>query len=108
MRKIRFFQRSGYMSLDLAAGTGEFLRLRGPAIEPGIPLAATRLEDVVERIPLRGDGTEPLLAELQSFVTAAAGLGPIAVSGEDGRRALAVALEIVNLIEANVAHRSLA
>jgi hypothetical protein len=33
MRKIRFFQRSGYISLDLAAGTGEFLRLR-----PGVSL----------------------------------------------------------------------
>ncbi|HSJ26505.1 MAG TPA: Gfo/Idh/MocA family oxidoreductase [Longimicrobiales bacterium] len=28
MRKIRFFQKSGYISLDLAAGTGEFLRLK--------------------------------------------------------------------------------
>jgi predicted dehydrogenase len=28
MRKVRFFQRSGYISLDLAAGTGEFLRLK--------------------------------------------------------------------------------
>ncbi|HEU0076878.1 MAG TPA: Gfo/Idh/MocA family oxidoreductase, partial [Longimicrobiaceae bacterium] len=27
-RKIRFFQNSGYISLDLAAGTGEFLRLK--------------------------------------------------------------------------------
>jgi predicted dehydrogenase len=108
MRKIRFFQRSGYMSLDLAAGTGEFLRLRGPAIEPGIPLVAARLEDVIERIPLRGDGTEPLRAELDSFVAAANGLSPVAVSGADGRRALAVALEIVDRIETNVAHRSLA
>jgi predicted dehydrogenase len=108
MRKIRFFQRSGYVSLDLAAGTGEFLRLRGPAIEPGIPLAAARLEDVIERITLRGDGTEPLRAELESFVAAVSGRGPVAVSGADGRRALAVALEIVDRIETNVAHRSLA
>jgi predicted dehydrogenase len=28
MRKIRFFQRSGYISLDLAAGKGEYLRLK--------------------------------------------------------------------------------
>src|SRR5687767_15386604 len=27
-RKIRIFQQSGYLSLDLAAGTGEFFRLR--------------------------------------------------------------------------------
>ena len=108
MRKIRFFQRSGYMSLDLATGTGEFLRLRGPALEPGQPLGVAKLEDIIERIPLRGDGTEPLRAELESFVAAVRGAGTVAVTGEDGRRALAVALEIVNRIEANVAHRSLA
>src|SRR5207237_1779714 len=28
MRKLRIFQQSGYLSLDLAAGTGEFYRLR--------------------------------------------------------------------------------
>ncbi|MGH7130033.1 MAG: hypothetical protein ACREIV_15790, partial [Planctomycetaceae bacterium] len=98
----------GYMSLDLAAGTGEFLRLRGPAIEPGMPLGGARLEDVIERISLRGDGTDALHAELDSFVAAVEGQGPVAVSGDDGRRALAVALEIVNRIEANVAHRSFA
>src|SRR5690606_16302065 len=41
MRKIRFFQRSGYISLDLASGAGEFLRLR-PGVEllPGRPIRA--------------------------------------------------------------------
>jgi len=29
MRKLRIFQRNGYLSLDLAAGTGEMYRLRG-------------------------------------------------------------------------------
>ena len=29
VRKLRIFQRSGYLSLDLAAGNGEFFRLRG-------------------------------------------------------------------------------
>ncbi|HEX7050077.1 MAG TPA: Gfo/Idh/MocA family oxidoreductase [Longimicrobiales bacterium] len=105
MRKIRFFQRSGYISLDLAAGVGEFLRLRSEVdFAPGEPLAAASLEDVVERIPLRGDGAEPLLCELTSFVSAALGRGPVTVSGEDGRRALAVALEIIQRIERHVAH----
>lgn len=109
MRKIRFFQRSGYISLDLAGGTGEFLRLRGGALmEPGVPLAAARLEEIIERVPLRGDGTEPLRAELESFAAALRGERAITVTGQDGRRALAAALEIVKRIEDNVAHRSLA
>jgi len=104
-RKIRFFQRSGYISLDLASGEGEFLRLRpGFEFRPGVPLAGTRLEDIVERIELKGDGQEPLRVELASFVAAARGQGAVTVSGEDGRRALAVALEIVQRIERHVAY----
>lgn len=103
MRKIRFFQPTGYISLDLAAGTGEYLRLRSDLrLEPGVPLAAARLEDVIERVALRGDGVEPLRAELDSFVAAAAGREPVAVTGEQGRQALAVALEIVSRIEQRV------
>jgi len=108
-RKIRFFQRSGYISLDLAAGTGEFLRLRpGVAFEPGVPLPGTGLDDLVERIALIGDGKEPLRCELESFLAAVRGDAPVAVSGEDGRRALAVALEIIERIEDHVAHSSTA
>jgi predicted dehydrogenase len=96
MRKIRLFQESGYLSLDLAAGTGEFLRIR-PGAFPVTPDAlAQGLAGLVERIELAGDGREPLLAELESFVAAVRGEGPLVVTGEDGRRALEVALEIVN------------
>lgn len=106
-RKIRFFQRSGYISLDLGAGTGEFLRLRAGGLPPdglssGQP--PPRLEDVVERIEFSGDGVEPLRAELESFLHAIEGRGPVAVTGEDGMRALAVALEIMQKIEDRVAH----
>lgn len=96
MRKIRLFQPSGYISLDLGAGVGEFLRLR-----PGVALASPEallqgLEGLVERVELVGDGKEPLRAELESFVAAVRGEGEIVVSGADGRRALEVALEIVD------------
>jgi predicted dehydrogenase len=110
MRKIRFFQRSGYISLDLAAGKGEFLRLRpGVSLEERLAnlgenraLDFTALLDIVERISLVGDGAEPLRAELESFVSAAQGRAPIAVSGREGRDALAVALEIIRRIETYV------
>jgi predicted dehydrogenase len=103
MRKIRLFQESGYISLDLAAGTGEFLRLR-PGVELSSPAALSGgLEGLVERIELRGDGKEPLGAELESFLAAVQGRGELVVSGEDGRRALDVALTIVERIQANVA-----
>ena len=110
MREMRFFQRSGYIRLDLAAGTGEFLRLRdGVRAKLGERLGdATNLLEIIERIPLTGDGAEPLRSELESFVAAIEGRSPIAVSGEDGRRALAIALQIVqkiqHQIEQHVAH----
>ncbi|MGH7474732.1 MAG: Gfo/Idh/MocA family protein [Longimicrobiales bacterium] len=105
LRKIRFFQRSGYISLDLATGSGEFLRLRpGLRFSPGTPLAGSGLAEIVERIPLAGDGIEPLRAELDSFVAAVRGEAPVPVTGADGRRALAVALDIISRIEGHVAH----
>jgi predicted dehydrogenase len=99
MRKIRFFQRSGYLSLDLAAGTGEFLRLKKGATLPDGDLSLLSLMSVVERIELKGDGTEPLRAELEAWIAAVRGEGPLVVSGRDGRNALAVALRIMEKIE---------
>jgi predicted dehydrogenase len=95
MRKIRLFQRSGYLSLDLAAGTGEFFRVRGdvdPLTLAGGPVA---LESFVEMIPLTAPEGEPLRLELQSFVDAVRGLAPVVVTGEDGRAALDTALRIL-------------
>lgn len=101
LRKIRIFQQSGYISLDLAAGTGEFYRLRPGAAaaamtKTGEPLA---LESFVERVALEAPDGEPLRLEMESFVAAVRGERDVAVSGEAGRRALAVALRIVSEIE---------
>lgn len=103
-RKIRLFQPSGYLSLDLAKGTGEFLRLRRDAAQLLMQgdLSGLSLDRVVERVELVGDGVEPLRAELEAFVKAVRGEGEVVVSGHDGRRALAVALEIMQRIEHHV------
>jgi predicted dehydrogenase len=102
MRKIRFFQPSGYISLDLARGTGEFLRLREGA-QLGVALASGSLVDIVERIEITGDAAEPLRCELEAFVGAVRGEREMVVTGRDGREALAVALEIAERTEADVA-----
>jgi len=99
MRKIRFFQRSGYVSLDLAKGTGEFLRLKKGATMPEGDVSLLSLMSIVERIELKGDGTEPLRSELEAWIAAVRGEGPLVVSGRDGRDALAVALRIMEKIE---------
>jgi predicted dehydrogenase len=99
MRKIRFFQRSGYISLDLAKGTGEYLRLKPGAVMPEGDVSLLSLMSIVERMELKGDGTEPLRAELEAWVAAVRGEGPLVVSGRDGRDALAVALRIMEKID---------
>ena len=114
MRKIRFFQRSGYISLDLAAGKGEYLRLKpgiaaqmalltGPAAQGSAERPAVGIQDLVERVSFEGDGTEPLARELERFIAALQGEAAVPVSGHDGRRALAVALDIVERTQRNVA-----
>lgn len=109
MRKLRIFQRSGYLSLNLADGTGEFLRLKEDLpflagegeTPPSIPPAG--LEALVERIPLQGKPVEPLRRELENFRDACLGRGKPLVSGQDGRNALAVTLSIEERIRSHVA-----
>lgn len=112
MRKLRIFQRSGYLSLDLASGTGEFLRLKQelPALEAGAggrtSLAALSTGDLwglVDRIPLSSDDVEPLRREQESFLAAIRGMEPPVVSGEEGRNALELALSIESRIMSHVA-----
>jgi predicted dehydrogenase len=99
MRKVRIFQQSGYLSLDLAAGDGEFYRLRGDVDLASLAKGPLALEAFVERIPLEATEGEPLRLEFESFVAAVRGEQPVVVSGENGRDALAVALRIVREIE---------
>ena len=87
MRKIRIFQQSGYLSLDLAAGTGEFYRLRsgrGPAaLARGARWRSMRSSSASRSTAPEG---EPLRLEFESFVAAVRGEGPVVVTGEEGAR----------------------
>ena len=99
MRKLRIFQQSGYLSFDLGSGEGEFFRLRGDVDVAALAAAPIALEQFVERIPLRAEEGEPLRLEFESFLAAVRGEVPVAVTGEEGREALSVALQIVADIE---------
>jgi predicted dehydrogenase len=57
------------------------------------------LADFVDRVALEAPEGEPLRLEFESFAAAIRGDAPLVVSGEDGRRALHVALGIVAEIE---------
>lgn len=99
LRKLRIFQRTGYISLDLGAGTGEFYRLRKDVDMNRLAKDAQSIEAFVERIPLEAPEGEPLRLEHESFIAAIRDESPVVVTGEDGRDALAIALRIVSEIE---------
>ena len=52
---------------------------------------AQAIESYVERVALDAPDGEPLRLELESFIQAVQGVAPVAVSGEAGREALAIA-----------------
>jgi len=95
LRKLRIFQANGYFSLDLAAGTGEFLRLRPDAAAALANDAVPDLATVVERVPLEAPDGEPLALELRNFTRAVRGAEPVVVSGRDGLEALRLAFRVI-------------
>ena len=98
-RKIRIFQEREYLSLDLAAGTGEFYRLKSDFDPTSLRSAPADIAAFVDRVKLHAPDGEPLKLELESFVAALKGKSPVVVTGEEGRLALGVALRIVKEIE---------
>lgn len=105
VRRLRIFQPSGYLSLDLGLGKGEFLRRRvdGKGEENrdrnGEGRIPPGLERIIERVPIRVDDREPLALELDAFLELVGGGGGAVVTAREGREALAVALEISSEID---------
>src|SRR2546425_869603 len=83
IRKMRFFQPRDYVAVDYSTNHASISNLSPPSVSPwpGVNKRILEVEDV-----------EPLRAEIESFLTAAANRSQPAVSGEDGRRALSLAL----------------
>jgi predicted dehydrogenase len=96
VRKLRFFQPRQYVSLDY--GRQEVLVFTvgqdGAASGAGTPSVNPQI--AVSKPPVASE--EPLHAELKSFLHAVQNRSTPAVPLEDGRRALALALEIVAAI----------
>jgi predicted dehydrogenase len=86
VRKIRFFQPAAYLSIDYAAQKIEVWRLvKGEGPMPSIDGG---------EVPVANE--EPLKRELQDFVDAIVSRRSPLVTGEQGRRALALAQQITD------------
>jgi len=94
VRKLRIFQPTGYLTLDLAAGHGEFIRLK----RDWRPGQGTRLEEIAERIVLVAPEADALELELRSFVSTVLGEPATVVTGREGRAALALALQVAEAV----------
>ena len=90
-RKTRILQPSGYLSIDFLFQKVFLTRKTSFPGEEGIP------EIVREEIPVRkGD---PLEVEIRAFLRSVRDRKEVRVSGRDGKRALELALQIVQKIE---------
>jgi len=93
VRKLRFFQPQQYVSLDYGRQDVMLFSI-GQSGAPGTPSVNPQIQ--VVRLPTVQE--EPLHAELKSFLESVQKRSRPLVSLEDGRRALAVALDIVAAI----------
>jgi predicted dehydrogenase len=90
IRKLRLFQKREYISLDYTRQDIAIFSLNHKT-GAGIP------EIVSQKIT--PEKKEPLQLELSSFLNSVRRLGPVECNGEDGRKALALALQILDKAE---------
>lgn len=93
IRKARFYQTNSYVVLDYGTRFASVTSLNPDAAHPLLGISINRLEI---------DDVEPLRAEITAFLDSIkAGTEP-PVTGEDGRRALALAVEVLARIDEHV------
>ena len=110
MRKMRLFQKSGYISIDFSEGVAEVFRLVGenePDVKGTMMLgeigSGKHRRKIVYELPEVKE-VNALRHELELFASAiASGTRPV-VSGEDGKRAL----EVANVIMEKISQQSFA
>ena len=105
MRKMRLFQEDAYISLDFIEGTAEVFKLakpdeKGPAaLELGQIEKGSQPRRILYMKP-EAPQANALKLELEVFLRAVLMDTPVAVSGEDGVKALELAEEILRQMEA--------
>jgi len=92
VRKTRFYQTNAYIVLDYATKFASLTSLDANASHPLAGISVNRLEI---------DDVEPLRAEITAFLDSIESKTPPPITGEDGRRALALAVGVLEKIEAH-------
>ena len=94
IRKTRFYQTNGYVVLDYATKFASVTSLAPNAIHPLLGISVNRLETI---------DVEPLRAEIEAFFDAVTADKAPPVTARDGRRALALALGVLEKISEHAA-----
>jgi predicted dehydrogenase len=98
MRKMRFFQRDAYISVDFLDKVSEIYALESALTEADMAMeigAGDKKKRVAYKrldVPDKGG----LRVELEAFVRTVQGQSPPAVTGRAGREALSIAMDILN------------
>ncbi|MGE0882934.1 MAG: Gfo/Idh/MocA family protein [Blastocatellales bacterium] len=100
LRKLRVFQPNEYYSLDYAEQQVGMFKLLPPKTAGALPEIVAQGLEITKR--------EPLLAEIESFVSAVSNKTAPVVTGTEGRRALALALEVLEKIKAHALRAGIA
>jgi predicted dehydrogenase len=93
IRKTRFYQTNAYVVLDYATKFASLTSLNPEASHPLLGISVNRLKI---------NDVEPLRAEIDSFLSSIENGTKPAVTGEDGRRALALAVGVLDKIHSHV------
>lgn len=91
-RRMRIFQPDAYVSIDFRNGGLAIHRIGEREMFPGVPEIVREETSFQENDALKG--------EIESFLSAVRNGTEVVVSGEDGTRALEVAIRISSLVEA--------
>ena len=92
IRKTRFYQTGSYVVLDYGTKFSSITSLDPNAAIPLLGISINRLEI---------NDIEPLRAEIDSFVSSIVGDSAVAVTGQDGRRAVELAVGVLAKIKAH-------
>lgn len=93
IRKTRFFQANSYVVLDYATKFASVTSLAPNAVHPLLGISVNRLPIV---------DVEPLRAEIEAFLSCVAADVEPPITAEDGRRALSLALGVLEKIDEHV------
>lgn len=121
IRKMRFFQPHDFVAIDYVTNYAAISSLVPPEIVRAMPdmtpspqlvaniaaSAPTGAFPGVNTRRLEVVNIEPLRAEIESFINSIRNKTPVAVNGEDGRRALSLALRTLASIESHAARAGL-